>query len=199
MFPLPWYQTILPTPAVPLQRWTVMYMSNLYVSSHFLWFLEVDKPSWRGDGSVQFSRSVVSDSLWHHELQYARLSCPSPTPGACSNSCLSSQWYHPTFSSSVAPFSSCLQSFPASVSFPVSQFFASGGQSIGVSASASVLPMNIQDWFPECLVLIIYIQNSSSLSQWCHLTISSSATPFSFCLQSFPASSSFPSGSCNDQ
>ena len=98
---------------------------------------------------IQFSHSVVSDSLWPHGLQqHARLPCPSPTPGVCSNSCPSSQWCRPTISSSVIPFSSRLQSFPASGSFPVSQFFASGGQSIGVSASASVLPMNIQDWVP---------------------------------------------------
>ena len=96
----------------------------------------------------QFSHSVVSKSFRSRGLQHARLPCPSPTPGACSNSCPSSQWYHPTISSSVVPFSSCLQSFPASGSFPVSQFFASGGQSIGASASASVLLMNIQDWFP---------------------------------------------------
>ena len=83
-----------------------------------------------------------------HGLQHARLPCPSPTPRACSNSCLSSQWCHPTISSSVIPFSSCLPFFPASGSFQMSQFFASGGQNIGVSASASVLPMSIQDWFP---------------------------------------------------
>ena len=94
--------------------------------------------------SVQFSCSVMSDSLWPHGLQHARLPCPSPTPVACSNSCLC----HPTISSSVIPFSSHLQSFPTSGSFPMSQFFASVGQSIGVSASASVLPMSIQDWFP---------------------------------------------------
>ena len=98
--------------------------------------------------SVQFSCSVVSDSLWPHGLQHTRLPCPSPTPRACSNSCPSSRWCHPTISSSVIPFSSCLQSFSASGSFQMSQFFPSGGQSIGVSASASVLPMNIQDWFP---------------------------------------------------
>ena len=97
---------------------------------------------------VQISRSVVSDSLWCHGLQHTRLPCPSPTPGACSNSCPLSWWCHPTISSSVALFSSCLQSFPASGSFPMSQFFASGGRSIGASASASVLPMNIQNWFP---------------------------------------------------
>ena len=98
--------------------------------------------------TIQFSRSVVSDSLRPHGLQYARLPCPSPTPGACSNSCPSSQWCHPTISSSGILFSSCLQSSQASGSLPMSQFFPSGGQSIGVSASASVLPMNIQDWFP---------------------------------------------------
>ena len=96
--------------------------------------------------SVQFSHSVVFNSLQPHGLQHTRLPCPPPTPGACSNSCPSSRWYHPTLSSSVGPFSSCLQSFPASGSFPMSWFFTSGGQSIRVSAS--VLPMNIQDWFP---------------------------------------------------
>ena len=96
--------------------------------------------------SVQFSCSVVSDSLWPHGLQHTRLSCPSPTPGACSNSCPLSQWCHPTISSSIVPFSSCPQSFPASGSFPRSQFFTSGGPSTGVSALASVLPMNTQDW-----------------------------------------------------
>ena len=95
---------------------------------------------------VQFSRSVVSDSLRPHGLQHARLPCPSPTPRACSNSCPSSQWWHPTILSSIIPFSSCLQSFPVSGSFPMSQFFTAGGQSL--EASASVLPMNIQDWFP---------------------------------------------------
>ena len=95
----------------------------------------------------QFSGSVVSNSLQAHGLQHARLPCPSPTPWAYSNSCPSSWWCHPTISSSVVPFSR-LQFFPASGSFPKSQFCASGGQSMGVSASASVFPMNIQDWFP---------------------------------------------------
>ena len=99
-------------------------------------------------GSDQFSRSVMSDALQPYGLQHARLPRPSPIPRACSNSCPSSWWRHPTILSSIIPFSFCLQSFPASGSFPVSQFFTSGGQSIGVSASASVLPMNIQDWFP---------------------------------------------------
>ena len=98
--------------------------------------------------SVQFSHSVVSSSLWPHGLQHARPPCPSPTPRVYSNSCPLSRWCHPTISSSVVSFSSCLQSFPASGSFQMSQLFTSGGPSIGVSASASVLPVNIQDWFP---------------------------------------------------
>ena len=98
--------------------------------------------------SVQFRCSVMSDSLWPHGLQHTRPACPSPTPGACSNSCPLRQWYHPIISSSVVPSSSCLQSFPASRSFPMSWFFSSGDQSIEVSVLASVLPVNIQDWFP---------------------------------------------------
>ena len=98
--------------------------------------------------SVQFSRLVVSDSLWPHELQHARPPCPSPTPGVHTNPCLLSWWCHPTISSSVVPFSSCPQSFPAPGSFPMSQLFAWGDQSIGVSVSASVLPVNTQDWSP---------------------------------------------------
>ena len=98
--------------------------------------------------SVQFSRSVVSDSLRLHEPQHARPPCPSPAPGVYPNSCPLSQWCHPTILSSVAPFSSCPQSFPESGSFQISQLFISGGQSIGVSASTSVPPMNIQDWSP---------------------------------------------------
>ena len=97
---------------------------------------------------VQFSCSFVSDSLWHQGVQHARLPCPSPIPGVYSNSCPSGRWCYPTISSSVIPFSSHLQSFPASGSFQMSQFFASGGKSIGVSASAAVLPMNIHDWSP---------------------------------------------------
>ena len=98
--------------------------------------------------SIQFSHSVMSNSLRPHGLQHARLPCPSPTPRAHSNSCPWSRWCHPAISSSVIPFSSCPQSLPASGSFQMNQFFASGGQSIGVSASASVLPMNIQAWSP---------------------------------------------------
>ena len=98
--------------------------------------------------SVQFSHSVMSDSSQPHGLQHARPPCPSPAPRACSNSCPMSWWCYTTISSSVVPFTPCFQSFEASGSFPMSQFFAQGAQSNGVSASASVFPMNIQDWFP---------------------------------------------------
>ena len=98
--------------------------------------------------SVQFSHLVVSDSLWSHGLQHVSLQCPSLTLGAWSNSCPLSQWCHPTISSSIVPISSCLQSLTESGSFLMSQLFALGGQSIGASASGSVLLMNIQDWFP---------------------------------------------------
>ena len=98
--------------------------------------------------SVQFSRSVVSDSLWPHESRHARPPCPSPSPGVHSISCPLSQWCHLAISSSVVPFSSCPQSLPASGSFPMSQLFTWGGQHIGVSALASVLPKNTQDWSP---------------------------------------------------
>ena len=104
--------------------------------------------------SVQFSRSVMAEYLQLRGLQHTRLPCPLPTPGACS-----SRWCHPAISASVVPFSLCFQSFPASGSFPVSQFFASGGQSIGVSVSASVLPMNSQVWFPSGLTGLISLQS----------------------------------------
>ena len=109
--------------------------------------------------SVQFSHSFVSDPLRPHGLQHTRLPCPSPTPGIYSNSCPLRRWCQPTISSSVVSFSSCLQSFPASGSFPMSQLFASHGQRILVSASASVLPMNIQDWFPLGLTGWISLQS----------------------------------------
>ena len=109
--------------------------------------------------SVQFSCSVLSDSLRPHELQHARPPCPSPTPGVHPNSRASSRWCHPAISSSVVPFSSCPQSLLASGSFPMSQLFAWGGQSIGVSASASVLPMNTQDWSPLWWTGWIYLQS----------------------------------------
>ena len=120
-----------------------------------MWSLSPSLDSWLSvtvlrsqyHSQYQFSCSVVSNSLWPHGLQHARPPCPSPTPGACSNSCPSCRWCHPIISSFVFPFYSCLQSFPSSGSFPVSHFFTTSGQSIGVSASASVLPMTIQDWF----------------------------------------------------
>ena len=114
---------------------------------------------WKQDQSVQFSHWVISDFLWPHEWQHTRLPYPSPTPRACSNSCPSSRWCHPTISTSDVPFSSRLQSFPASGFFQMSQFFSSSGQSIGVSASASVLPMNIQDWFPLGWTGLISLQS----------------------------------------
>ena len=115
---------------------------EIYMKSQFFCFLH--KWSVIGTYSILFSCSVMSDSLRPHGLQHSR----PPCPGGYSNSCPLSWWCHPTISSSVVPFSSCLQSFPASEFFPVIQFFASGVQSIGASASSSVLPMNIQDWFP---------------------------------------------------
>ena len=121
--------------------------------------------------SVQFSHSVVSDSLRPHGMQHARLPCPSPTPGAYSNSCPLSRWCHPTILSSVIPFFSCLQSFLASGSFPKSQFFKSGGQIIGVSASVSVLPMNIQDWFPLLLTDWISLQSKGLSSVFSNTTV----------------------------
>ena len=121
--------------------WTFPSPVRTLVPSAYLW--DSIWPS-----SVQFSHSVMSDSLWPHESQHARPPCPSPTPGVYSNSCPSSWWCHPTISSSVVLFSYCPQSLPASGSLPMSQLFAWGGQSIGVSASASVLPMNTQDWSP---------------------------------------------------
>ena len=120
-------------------------------------------------GSIQFSHSVVSDSLPPHGLQHPRLPCPSPTPRAYSNLRPSSQWYYSTISSCVILFSSCLQSFPASESFPRSQFFASDSQSIRASASASVPPMNIQDWFP--LQLTALILQSKGLSRVFNTTV----------------------------
>ena len=117
--------------------------------------------------SVHFSHSVVSDSLWLHGPQSARAPCPSSMPGVYSNSCPLSRWCHPAISSSVIPFSSCPQSFPILGSFPMSQLFAWGGQSIGVSASTSVLPMYIQDWFPFLSLVLLAVQGTlKSLLQY---------------------------------
>ena len=150
----------------------------------------------------------MSDSLRPHESQHARPPCPSPTPGVHSNSCPSSWWSIPAISSSLVPFSSCSQSLPASETFPMSQLFAWGGQSIRVPALASILRHSaffvVQLSHPymttgktvaltrRTFVGKIVFSNSCPYSQWCYLTISSSATCFSFCLQSFPASGSFP-------
>ena len=120
--------------------------------------------------SVQFSHSVMSDSLRPHELQHARPPCPSPTPGVYSNSCPLSQWCHPTISS-VIPFSSCPQSLPESGSFPMSQLFASGGQSIGVSGLASVLPMKAQNWSPSEWTGWISLQSRGLSRVFCNTTV----------------------------
>ena len=118
-----------------------------------------------------FSQSVMSNSLRPYGLQHARFPCPSPAPGACSNSCPLNQWCHPTFLSSVVPFSSFLQSFPASGSFPVSWLFTSNGQSIGASASVSVLPMNIQGWFPLGLTGFISLQSQGLSRSFSNTTV----------------------------
>ena len=133
--------------------------------------------------SVQFSHSVMSDCLWPHGLQNSRLPCPSPTPGVYSNSCPSSQWCHPTIiSSSVVPFSSCLQSFPASVQF----------SSVAQSCLTLCNPKNCSTPGSPVLLSLWVFSGSYPLSWWCHPSISSSTAHFSSCLQSFPASGSFP-------
>ena len=132
---LPWYLVLT------LSKFHLLSYLNIAL---IICYIYLEHSRW----SVQFIHSVVSDSLQSHRLQHTRLPCPSPTPRAYSNSSPSSWWCHPTISSSAKPFSSCLQSFSASGSFPMSQFFPSGGQSIVVSASTSVLPMSTQGWFP---------------------------------------------------
>ena len=123
------------------QNWNVfLNLTEMQIIATLIYQLTLLEP-------VQFNHSVMSNSLWRPGMQHARLPCPSPTPRAYSKSCLMSQWCHPNISFSVIPFSSHLQSCPVSGSFQMSQLFASGGQSIGVSASASVLPVNVQDWF----------------------------------------------------
>ena len=126
---------------VTLVSTTIFSISITFSIYIFIFYLQLS--------SVQFSHSVVSDSLRPHELQQARPPCPSPTPRIYPNSCPSSRWCHPTISSSVVPFSSCPQSLPASGSFPMSQLFSWGGQSTGVSALASVLPVSTQGWSPS--------------------------------------------------
>ena len=134
---------------------------------------------WSLASSVQFSRSVMSYSLQPHGLQHARPPCPSPTLGVYSNSHRLSQWCHPAISSSVVPFSSRPQSFPASGSFQMSQFFTSCGQSIGVSASTSVLPMNTQDWVPLGWTDWIYLQSKGLSSLLQHHSSKASILPYS--------------------
>ena len=121
-----------------------------------------------------FSYSVVFNSLWCHGLQHTRLSSPSPSPGACSNSCLLIRWYHPTILSSVIASSSCILYFPASGYFPMSQFFPSGGQTIGASASASVLPLNTQGWFPLGLTGLISLQSKGLSRVFCNTIVQKS-------------------------
>ena len=130
----------------------IYFQKYIYIYRHTFTYMFMNK-SWYFTKtykrvSVQFSCSVVSDSWWSHELQHAKPPCSSPTSGVYPNSCPLRWWCHPTISSSVIPFSSCPQSFPMSGSFQMSQLFASGAQSLGVSASTSVLPMNTQDWSP---------------------------------------------------
>ena len=137
--------------------------------------------------SVHFSCSVISDSLRPHGLQHTRPPCPSPTPRVYSNSCALSQWCHPTISSSVVRFSSCLQSFPATGSSPMCQFFASGGWSIGVSASTSVLPMNIQDWFPLGLTSWVFFQSKGLSRVFSNTTVQKHQF---FCAQLYSQSNS---------
>ena len=128
-------------------------------------------PAWHSFSSVQFSRSVVSNSLRTHELQHTRPPCLSPTPGVYPNPRPSSWWCRVAISSSVVPFSSCPRSFPASESFQMSQLFASGGQSIGVSDSASVFPMNIQDWCPLELTSWISLQSKGLSRVFSNITV----------------------------
>ena len=145
---LAWTNVTHAIPVSPLLTYSICHCFSS------VWFIQIYKSfclsalTFTSFLSVQFSCSVMSDSLGPHGLQHTRLPRPSPTPRAYSNSCPSHGRCHPTISSSVIPFSSCLQSFPTSRSFQRIQFFVSGGQSIGISASASILPMNIQDWFP---------------------------------------------------
>ena len=141
-------------------------LKQVYIIWPSFWKLGIQKQL--QFSSVQFSRSVMSEIFWPRGLQHARLSCPSPSPGACSNSCPSSRWCHPSISSSVI---SCLQSFPASGTFSMSQLFASDGQSTGASASASVLPMNIQDWFPLGLTGLISLQSKGLSRVFSSITV----------------------------
>ena len=153
---------------------------------HKFYGMEGRRYHWNDQSKLQilslylFSCSVTSDSLWSHGLQHTRLPYPSPTPGACSNSCPLSWWCHPTILSNVVPFSSCLQSFLASGSFPMSQFFTSGGQSIGVSALASVLPKNIQGLFPLGLTGLISLLSKGLSRVFSNTTLQKHSLALSF-------------------
>ena len=151
---------VLPVVMYRCESWTIKKAELQRIDAFKLWcWRRLLRVPWTSRRSNQFIQSVVSDSLQPHGLQHSRPPCPSLTSRACSNSCPSSRWCHPTISSSVIPFSSHLQSFPASRSFQMSQFFTSGGQSIGVSALASLLPMNIQDLFPLGWTGLISLQS----------------------------------------
>ena len=163
--------------SISIEHWGEVALSQRWLvwkSKCFLLFLPISRAKriMCGHSYNRFAyttlvvvHSVVSDSLQPHGLQLASLPRPSPSSGAFANSCSLSQWFYPTSSSSVIPFSSCLQSFPGSGSFHMSRLFASGGQSIGVSASASGLPVNIQDWFPLGLTGLISSWQSKGLSR----------------------------------
>ena len=160
------------------QRW-VLFFSFFLVGGSVIHFIFFNFFNW-SISSVQFSYSVVSDSLRPHEPQHTRPPCPSPTPRAYPNSCSLSRWGHLTISSSVVPFSSCLQYFPTSGSFQRSQLFVLGGQSIGVSASASVLPINTQDWFPWGWTSLISLQSKGLSRVFSNTTVQKHQ---SFCTQ----------------
>ena len=156
-----------------LRRWQILFL----VSDNFNSFISANQ----GNKELHYSSVQSVSRVWLFVtpwLKQGRPPCPSPTPGVYSNSCPLSRWYHPIISSSVVPFSSCLQSFPASGSFQMCQFFASGGQSIGVSVSASVFPVNIQDWFPLGLIVWISLLSKglsrvfSSIAVWKHQFLS---------------------------
>ena len=149
-----------------------LHVRSFQIKSRFFFLKTVHSSlSYLAISSVQFSRSIVSDSLQPHEPQYARLPCPSPTPGVHPNPCSLCQWCHPTILSSVILFSSCPQSFPESGSFQMSQLFASGGQNIGVSASTSVPPMNTQDWSPLAWTGWISLQSKGLSRVFCNTTV----------------------------
>ena len=157
-------------------RWVCTWFTKQWGVTKGIWTEELYVSSWNSTVNNlsmkrQFSRSFASDSLRPQGLEHTRLPCPSPTPGAYSNSCPSHQWCRLTISSSVVPFSSCPQSFPASGSFPMTEFFASGGQIIGVSAWDSVLPMNIQDWSPLGLTGWISLQSKGLLRVFSNTTV----------------------------